>query len=385
MKPSLDVRSILLGSPLLAAATAASKGWLSVAVGMLALGFSATKASAQEEAEKSRFIRYVEPGSTDNPLLEKMGRPAKSGGFTRDGYHVWDPSIIKVGDTWHLFASCWPSGNTSKNGHITFNDWKKSHVIRAVSKNLLGPYTYVEDVLRPRPGSFFDSTGCHNPKITSHGGKFYLYHLGIPAWKSGVAVSDSIEGPWARRDNWCIPANNPAIWIHQDGSVYCLSKVKVPNPKHSGSREFGHRFHYLQAMKADSIFGPYKQLHKPKENALPNGYEHEDPTVWHDGKKYHVILTDLHGHCTGMNKAVIYLTSKDGLKYQLVSKDPLMAKAKPIRFDDGSETSYARVERPQVVLSEGGEVIAILAACLPQDSEKTGEGSRILIFPVDHN
>ena len=99
--------------------------------------------------------------------------------------------------------------------------------------------------------------------------------------------------------------------------------------------------------------------------------------------RYHIILTDLHGHCTGMDKAFIYLTSTDGLKYQLVSKDPLMANAKPIRFVDGSETKFSRIERPQVVLNEKGEVIAILAACLPQDSGKTGDGSRILVFPVD--
>jgi beta-xylosidase len=355
---------------------------LNLCVGML-VGVILAAGATVRAVETDGFIRYVEPGSTDNPLLEKMGRPSKAGGFSREGFHLWDPSIIKVGDTWHLFASCWPSGKTADVGRDTFNDWKKSYVIRAVSKDLLGPYTYVEDVLHPRPGKFFDSTGCHNPKITSHGGKFYLYHLGIPAWKSGVAVSDSIAGPWTRRNEGCIPANNPAVWIHEDGSVYVLNKAKVPNPQHTGSRASHQLFHYLQAMKSDSIFGPYQQLQKATENALPDNYEHEDPTVWHDGKRYHVILMDWRGHCTGINKAFIYLTSTDGLKYQLVSNDPLIVRTKPIRFDDGSETQFSRIERPQVVLNEKGEVIAILAACLPQDSDKTGDGSRILVFPVD--
>ena len=160
-----------------------------------------------------------------------------------------DPSIIKVGDTYHMFASCWPNDD--------FQKWKQSHVVRAISKNLLGPYDYVEDVLLPRPGQFFDSQGCHNPKIIFHKGKYYLYHLGIPAWQSGVAVSDSVEGPWVRRDDARIPLNNPAMWIHKDGSVYGVGKVKVPNPKYEkGSKEFHHQFHYLQAVKGDSISAP---------------------------------------------------------------------------------------------------------------------------------
>jgi hypothetical protein len=57
----------------------------------------------------------------------------------------------------------------------------------------------------------------------------------------------------------------------------------------------------------------------------------------------------------------------DGLKYQLVFKDQMISKAKSIRFDEGSEIKFSRVDRPQVVLNEKDEVIAILAACLPQD------------------
>ncbi len=323
--------------------------------------------------EGGAFKRYSEE-PTDNPLKAVMGQPKADGGFMREGFHLWDPSIIKVGDTYHMFASCWPDDD--------FQKWKQSYVVRATSKNLLGPYTYVEDVLLPRPGKYFDSQGCHNPKITFHDGKFYLYHLGISSWKSGVAVSDSVEGPWERRDDWCIPANNPAMWIHADGSVYGVGKVKVPNPKYEkGSKEFHHQFHYLQAIKADNIFGPYTRLHEKGENALPENFENEDPCIWYDGGRYHVMVTDLHGYATGLKRGFTYYTSKDGLKYELVSKDPLFSMNHPIRFDDDSEFKFARIERPNVVLNEKGDVIAVLAACLPH---KHAEGSRILVFPVNN-
>ncbi|NBR70199.1 MAG: hypothetical protein EBT69_08515, partial [Verrucomicrobia bacterium] len=48
---------------------------------------------------------------TDNPLKAKLGNPLRNGGFARKGFNLWDPSIIKVGDTYHMFASCWTSEN----------------------------------------------------------------------------------------------------------------------------------------------------------------------------------------------------------------------------------------------------------------------------------
>ena len=122
---------------------------------------------------------------TDNPLKAKLGHPVRNGGFARKGFNLWDPSIIKVGDTYHMFASCWTSED--------FNAWKTSFIVRGTSKNLLGPYSFAGEVFRPRPGDFFDSEGCHNPKIAFHNGKYYLYYLGIPAWKSGVA--ERLVGP----------------------------------------------------------------------------------------------------------------------------------------------------------------------------------------------
>jgi hypothetical protein len=79
---------------------------------------------------------------TDNPLKAKLAAPLRDGGFRREGFHLWDPSIIKVGDTYHMFASCRPSEN--------FNLWKSSYIVRAASKNLLGPYSFAGEVFRPQ-------------------------------------------------------------------------------------------------------------------------------------------------------------------------------------------------------------------------------------------
>jgi len=93
-----------------------------------------------------------------------------------------------------------------------------------------------------------------------------------------------------------------------------------------------------------------------------------------------LLLTDLHGLASGLHKSFVYYTSRDGISYELVSKEPLFSNQIPIRFEDGSETKFLRIERPNVFLDEEGAVIAVLAACSP---ETQTEGARILVFPVD--
>ena len=58
--------------------------------------FSAGISTAlQSNAAEKPFQPYTtEP--TDNPLKAKMGLPLRDGGFQREGFHLWDPSIIKV-------------------------------------------------------------------------------------------------------------------------------------------------------------------------------------------------------------------------------------------------------------------------------------------------
>jgi hypothetical protein len=50
-----------------------------------------------------------------------------------DGCYLWDPSVIKADDTWHLFASRWPAAEKMEG-------WRRSEVIRATSKSLFGPW-----------------------------------------------------------------------------------------------------------------------------------------------------------------------------------------------------------------------------------------------------
>lgn len=93
-----------------------------------------------------------------NNLMEALQPLPKQAIFKMEGYYIWVPSVIKVGKTYHLFASRWPAAE----GMI---GWKKSHIIRATSSSLFGPYKFAQVASEPKNHPFA-TQGMHNPKIT---------------------------------------------------------------------------------------------------------------------------------------------------------------------------------------------------------------------------
>lgn len=285
-----------------------------------------------------------------NDLRDALRPVPKEAVFKMDGYYLWDPSVIKVGKTYHLFASRWPEA-TGMQG------WKKSHIIRATSKSLFGPYKFAEVVfdLAKHPWS---TEAMHNPKIMKVGKKFLLYHLGMPAWQTGFAFADNIEGPWMPINKPVIATNNPAIMIKPDGKIYVVGKFK---PKETTDGKWDA---YMQAFEADSIMGKYKLVGDNK-NRLPYNFELEDPTIWWANKQYNVICTDWEAKVTGIEKAVLLYTSKDGINYKLYSNIPVWSQNEKIPIIGGDSLKVTKVERPQVYINEKGKMTALLAGVHP--------------------
>lgn len=286
--------------------------------------------------------------------------------FKMEGYFIWDPSVIKVGDTYHLFASRWPE-ETKMIG------WKKSHIIRATSKSLFGPYEFAEVVFRPEDHPWA-TQGLHNPKITKVGDKFLLYHLGIPAWKTGFLFSDNIEGPWTPIEEPVISTNNPSILIKPDSSIYVVGKFK-PKEVKDGKWDA-----YMQAFESDNLMGPY-MLVGDDGNRLPGDFELEDPTIWWANDQYNVICTDWEAKATGIERAIVYYTSKDGIDYQLYSEEPIWSKLDTIPIAGGGSLTTSGVERPQVYLDDEGGLTALLVSVHPKEE---GTTSYVIIRPVEN-
>ncbi|MBT3192215.1 MAG: sulfatase-like hydrolase/transferase, partial [Verrucomicrobia bacterium] len=71
-----------------------------------------------------------------NPFEKLIGKPALNGGFKMEGHSLWCPSIIKVGDTYHMFASHWVPKDSEKT---KLEGWRGGDIVRATSKHLTGP------------------------------------------------------------------------------------------------------------------------------------------------------------------------------------------------------------------------------------------------------
>ncbi len=296
------------------------------------------------------------PAQTEARSLKDYLLPApKHGGFAMDGYMLWCSSVIKVGDTYHLFASRWPA-------QYGMNGWSKySECVRATATNLLGPYTFQEVVLQKRTNNW-DNSRVHNVKIVKASDKFVLYYINS-ANQTGYAVADAVTGPWTRQDKLAIHASNPAILVRPDLSVYVFCRLKDSAQVNRGI-----------AFTAPSYAGPYSVVANGA-NLLPDNYELEDPTIWWANDQYNVLLNDWKGKATGTQKDGAQYFSKDGVHYQLLTPAPVFTKTIP--YDDGTSETFSRRERPFVYTNEKGEVIALFTACLPKEGS-----SSVVVQPV---
>jgi len=215
--------------------------------------------------------------------LKDCLQPAlKNGGFAMDGYILWCSSVIKVGDTYHMFASRWPA-------EYGLAGWTKySECVRATSTNLLGPYTFQEVVLQKRTNNW-DNSRVHNVKIVKAGDKFVLYYINS-ANQTGYAVADAVTGPWTRLDAPVIKASNPAILVKPDLSLYVFCRLKDAAQVNRGI-----------AFTAPTYAGPYTVLANG-DNLLPENCELEDPTIWWANHQYNILLNDWKGKATGISK-----------------------------------------------------------------------------------
>jgi hypothetical protein len=309
----------------------------------------------------SLFLLLISFGTAhaENPksIKDALQPAVKNGGFGMEGQYLWCSSVIKVDDTYHLFASRWPA----KYGMGGWTTW--SEIVRAASKDLVGPYKFEEVVLQKRP-DHWDKSRAHNVKVVKVGSKFVMYYINT-ANQTGYAVADQITGPWMRCDAPVINASNPAPLVKPDGSIYVLCR--------RGDQDKVNR---AIVFTAPSYEGPYTLLANG-DNLLPNGGELEDPCIWWANNQMNVVLNDWKGHATGVPKGGAQYFSKDGLKYELMTREPVFTKT--VNYDDGTSETFARRERPFVYVNEKQEAIALFTACLPGDGD-----ARIVVQPIDH-
>ena len=228
-----------------------------------------------------------------------------------------------------MFASRWPEATGFPNGYLDH-----SEIVRATCDNPVGPYTFEELVVGGRGGSWWDGKMCHNPKIVKAGDSYVLYHIGSACGsglrKVGFAWAPSVAGPWTRCDE-PIPlgedANNPAPYVHADGSVLLA---------------YRDRDLHMHIAKAPSFNGPYEIV---ATDVFPQG-RLEDPDLSFQNGEYHMVMEDGQGLLTDHERFGGRLVSNNGIAWR--PADDATVYTHTIEYEDGSRFTAERRERPEL-------------------------------------
>jgi hypothetical protein len=303
-------------------------------------------------------------------------------GLQMEGYYIWCSSVIycAADGLYHMFASRWSNTLPFHPGWLT-----NSEVIRAVSPNMLGPFEFQEVVLPARGAQYWDGCAAHNPRVLRYGDKYLLYYVGMTypfpmpeagadvtnadavtvvaraSKRIGVAVADSLSGPWQRFDKpvldvkpntyYSFLTSNPSPLIEADGSIYMMFKSRAYLGHKHSSMSIG-------VARAPGYDVPFTVLTDEPVFSTTNFGEVEDPFVWINATgEYEMVAKDMAGTIGGTAADGISATSKDGI----IWTNPQKSYTRTVEYDNGIVQNFALLERP-FLLIENGKPQAFYAA-----------------------
>ncbi|MEM9913999.1 MAG: glycoside hydrolase family protein [Planctomycetota bacterium] len=319
----------------------------------------------------------------------------KAGGFRMDDHWTWCGSVIRDEDgRYVMFVSRWDK-RLSFSPHWLTN----SEIVMAVADEPMGPYRFERVVLPAHDAAAWDGQMSHNPAVIRHDGRYLLFYTGTtyrgatptpddPATlpgkpgsgdparmrrldprvveahrnqRIGMAVADRLEGPWRRPEAPLIEprpgrwdgliTTNPAPCVTPEGTLLLVYK---------SVERLGDMMH-LGVAGADAYDQPFRRLRDdPILAAGAEGDHVEDPFLWHADGRYRLIMKSMNGKLGGEPRGGIAIESFDGVNWSM-SGEAKRAYSRRIRWDDGSVTTQAFLERPQLLI-EGGRPTHLFAA-----------------------
>lgn len=305
--------------------------------------------------------------------------------FSDPDYYIWGASMIRDADgLCHLYYSRWPR-------RAGFYAWVTcSEIAHAVAENPLGPYVHQDVALAPRGLEHWDGVCTHNPTIHFFDGHYHLYYMGLtadagcsgeisvedPAWwtfrnqqRIGVAVADSPNGPWMRKDGPLIDVSvdpdapdslmisNPSVTRKPNGDYLLIYKA-VGKKR---SLPFGGPVVHLSAT-GSSPDGPFSKNLEPIFTHAGCDFPAEDPYVWfqRSHQRYYAIVKDMVGCFTGAGRSLALLESVDGKLWQPAPHT--LVSDLTVRMESGAIRKLGNLERPQLWRENDHPRVLFLAA-----------------------
>ena len=328
--------------------------------------------------------------------------------FADPKYFQWGGSVIRDQDgTYHMFYSRWPRNNARG-----MRGWLyESEIARAAAAKPEGPYQHKEVVLKgfgkPQPERW-DASNAHNPHVArmkdtvSGKYRYYLYFIAtrdddnmqsdwmdnIINQRVGVAVADSLQGPWKRHKEPVVTMPNAALYHYLVNPGVCqlpdgrFLMVLKGRGKGENSRKPGA---YLQGWAlADRPEGPFIVQ---KNLLIPSSLLAEDPYVWVQDGWILAVVKDWHGKISG-TKGISFVRGKmqaDNTVQWSIPKHAIVAR-KEIRWDDEISTKLNAIERPSILVNEKGQPTHLFAAASvnnPFRKVRKGHGTDLSTLPFN--
>ncbi|CAF1400850.1 unnamed protein product [Didymodactylos carnosus] len=288
-----------------------------------------------------------------------------------------------------------------------------SSIIRAVSQNPEGPYSFVETVIpvfahnptirRTNDGTYLlfmigDGTipspppHCDSENKSNDNYPRLLYNTGDPGPSIHVATSQSINGPWTVHPslnftNWNSSAtldcdySNPSPLLLSNGSIMLAFTAGYC---HSGKE-------FIGVAIADHFLGPYRLT--SDQPILPTPWYcvagfGEDAFLWQDIRgSFHILY---HGMCYAPFDAK-HAFSVDGINWKLSKNDPYSYLVEYIDGDSNlssisSQTLYIRMERPQLIFNETNQAPILIVNGVCENLQCLNKPGKTwtLIRPIRH-
>jgi hypothetical protein len=312
--------------------------------------------------------RSGDPVSEFSKHLQPVGRALEM-----KDYYVWCNSPIEGPDgKIHVFFSRWPAAR-GMGGWINC-----SEIAHAIAPDPESPFEYVQTVLAPRGPGYWDATTCHNPHIQRLNGRYYLFYMGNSNGKTntkriGLAVADSLYGPWSRSDQPILEAGatgewddhcttNPSLVVHPGGEywLYYKSWNTAEYEQAIGPVRGNRKYGLAIAQKPEGPYRKYAQNPLIDFSKLGDNKQLEDAFVWYQNGRFNMLARDMGVY---NQKAGLYMEAKDGLKWSF----PSIAYYEAAHYIQEPAPAphlkrYGRFERPQLLMHKGKPAYLFTAA-----------------------
>lgn len=261
-------------------------------------------------------------------------------------WSYWGGNIIQGEDgKYHMYVCRW--SETAEKGHM---EWPKSRLVHAVSDQLIGPFTVMDEV-----------GAGHNPEIFQiHDGRYIIYVIG------GRYLSESLDGPWEyaqfefdARDRPIIEGlSNLSFAQREDGSIIMVCRGGGIWISKDGLSTY-------QQVSDKSVYPPVEG-------------RYEDPVIWKDEHQYHLIVNDWLG------RIAYYLRSPDGFDWTVDAGEAYQPGI--TGYTDGLQEDWFKYERIKIFQDESGRAIqanfAVIDTLKHEDKSNDGHSSKNIGIPL---